>query len=151
MGKVVFIDNQEKRNLLKSLLNDMNEKQLAAWAIEISKHGFEIVNIDFEGIPFVIEGYLVNKLWSEGNASLGDIRRVFFQLQKFVLLYNRDCLDQLIVKSAGQAISTPVVSGHAIISSDYAIKAICKFSSNDQKLIDAERDFQIKSAKNILN
>lgn len=49
-----------------------------------------------------------------------------------------------------QAIATGHMRGHAIVSSDYAIKVMNIISNNDLKLVTEERNKQIHIVKDIM-
>ncbi|UXV32357.1 putative immunity protein [Mammaliicoccus sciuri] len=49
-----------------------------------------------------------------------------------------------------QAIATEHMRGHAIVSSDYAVKVMNVISTNDLKLVTEERNKQIHIAKDIM-
>jgi len=144
-------ENQELRNQLIELSNSASTKVLTDWAIKICKHAYDRCEVNYRQITFVMEGFLVAALYMEDKAKKSDIRRVMFQLEKFSRNWSKyDPKNEILGKSAINAIGTPSAVGRSLICSDYAIKAIFEKTGNNIDIVNSEREYQIKLLKDLL-
>lgn len=144
-------ENKELRNQILELSNTASSKDLSKWAFIIIKHAYNSCGIDYEPIPYIVEGFLVLDLYLKDKASLSDIRREAFQMEKYTRLINKDSY-KLIALSQGAscAVGTPVTIGKSLASSDYCIKAIWINTSESEEAIKKERIYQMQILKAIL-
>jgi hypothetical protein len=144
-------ENKELRNQILELTNEASSKDLSKWALMSIKHAYNSCGIDYEPIPYVIEGFLVLDLYLRGMASLSDIRREAFQMEKYTRQINGDA-EKLIALSQGAscAVGTPVIIGKSLACSDYCIKAIWFDTSKNEEAIKRERLYQIQILKAII-
>lgn len=144
-------ENQELRKQLIELSNSASTKVLTDWAIKICKHAYDRCEVNYRQITFVMEGFLVAALYMEDKAKKSDIRRVMFQLEKFSRNWSKyDPKNEILGKSAINAIGTPSAVGRSLICSDYAIKAIFEKTGNNIDIVNSEREYQIKLLKDLL-
>lgn len=147
---IVNFEDNDLRTELLNLSNRSSRKILTIWAFEISKHAYEICKIKYEHIPFIIEGYLTLTLWLDNKAKISDLRREFFQIEKFRRMYNKSAVvERALAQSAACAVGAPSVLGKSLASSDYAIQAIWEYSNHDASAIKEERLYQLAKLKEL--
>jgi hypothetical protein len=145
-------EDKELRNQLLELSNTASSKDLAKWAFMIIKHAYNSCGIDYGPIPYVVEGFLVLDLYLKEKASLSDIRREAFQMEKYTRQLNSDSKKlSALSQGAASAVGTPYTIGKSLVCSDYCIKAIWIDTSNSIEAIKRERLYQIQILKAILN
>ncbi len=142
---IAHFENSEFRDKLVELSNSASKQILTNWAFQLSKHAYEECEIRYEDIPFVIEGYLTLTLWLDNKAQLSDLRREFFQIEKFRRMYNQSALVyRALAQSAACAVGSPTITGKSLASSDYAIKAIWEHFNHDMDKVNEERIYQME-------
>ena len=147
--KIKIKDNSELRAKIDELYEKMNQVDLAKWSLLMAKHILDTVDIDYNSIDAIVDGFIVNELWQTGKARMYDVRQAGFEIHKIA----REC-DTEIKKTAlrvvGQAVSSGHMREHAMVASDYAIKTIGLISSNDIDAITFEREWQLNELKKFL-
>lgn len=145
-------ENKELRNEILQLSNSASSKDMAKWAFIIIKHAYNSCGIDYSPIPYIVEGFLVLDLFLKDKASLKDIRRESFQMEKYTRQLNSDATKlSALSQGASCAVGTPYTIGKSLVCSDYCIKAIWINTSQDMDAIKRERLYQIQILKAILN
>jgi len=147
--KIKIKDNSELRAKIDELYEKMSQVDLAKWSLLMAKHILDTVDIDYNSIDEIVDGFIVNELWQIGKARMYDVRQAGFKIHKIA----REC-DSEIKKTAlrvvGQAVSSGHMREHAMVASDYAIKTISLISSNDMEAITFEREWQLNELKKFL-
>ena len=148
--KIKIKDNGELRAEINELYEKISQVDLAKWSLLMAKHILETVDIDYNSIDAIVNGFIVNELWQAGKARMYDVRQAGFKIHRIA----REC-DSEIKKTAlrvvGQAVSSGHMSEHAMVASDYAIKTIGLISSNDIAAITFERKWQLNELKKFRN
>jgi hypothetical protein len=130
-------------------MKKLNQVDSAKWSLLMAKHILDTVDIDYNSIDEIVDGFIVNELWQKGKARMYDVRQAGFEIHKIA----REC-DSEIKKTAlrvvGQAVSSGHMREHAMVASDYAIKTIGLISSNDIDAITFERKWQLIELKKFL-
>ncbi|MCE5343353.1 MAG: hypothetical protein LLF96_07195 [Eubacteriales bacterium] len=147
--KIKIIDNSELREKIDELYEKINQVDLAKWSLRIAKHIFEIAEIDYHSIDAIVDGFAVNERWQTGNASIHEVRQASFKIHKIA----RECeaaIKKTAFRVAGQAVASGHRKEHAMVASDYAIKAIGLLYSNDRNAITSEREWQLNELKYFL-
>ncbi|MCP1288429.1 hypothetical protein NK211_13675 [Mammaliicoccus sciuri] len=149
--KVKIQDDIEKRITLETLLEELTQKELVEWAITNAKRFIDDIDIgnDENKHTIISENEHKLQLRKEGQMSVYELRQAGFLANK---LSQRSITEQskFAARVCAQAIATGHMRGHAIVSSDYAIKVMNIISNNDLKLVTEERNKQIHIAKDIM-
>lgn len=145
--KVKIQDDIEKRITLETLLEELTQKELVEWAITNAKRFIDDIDIgnDEDKHTIISETEHKLKLRKEGKISAYELRQAGFLANK---LSQRSLTEQS--KFAARVYAQAIATGHAIVSSDYAIKVMNIISNNDLKLVTEERNKQILIAKDIM-
>jgi len=144
--KIKIIDNSELRGEIDELYEKISQVDLAKWSLLIAKHILNIVDIDYNSIKEITDGFMVNELWQAGNARMHDVRQAGFKIHKIA----RECESEIkktALRVTGQAVASGHMREHAMVASDYAIKTIGLISSNDIGAITFEREWQLNELK----
>lgn len=148
--KIKIIDNLAKRNELEHILNKLPQRNLAIWARKNAEKFISYIDIG--------DAKQKNEIISKTTAIL--YKRIDAQINAFELrnagfLANtlaKESVNEISKFSArvyAQAIATGHMRGHAIVSSDYAIKVINLLRNDVDEAIN-ERNKQILLAQAIL-
>ncbi|PAB00758.1 putative immunity protein [Enterococcus canintestini] len=148
--KIKIIDNLAKRNELEHIVNKLPQRNLAIWARKNAEKFISYIDIG--------DAKQKNEIISKTTAIL--YKRIDAQINAFELrnagfLANtlaKESVNEISKFSArvyAQAIATGHMRGHAIVSSDYAIKVINLLRNNVDEAIN-ERNKQILLAQAIL-
>ena len=147
--KIKIKDNSELRAKIDELYEKMNQVDLAKWSLLMAKHIMNTVDIDYNSIDAIVDGFIVNELWQTGKARMYDVRQACFKIHKIA----RECdseINKIALRVVGQAVSSGHMREHAMVASDYAIKTIGLISSNDINAITFEREWQLNELKKFL-
>lgn len=144
--KIKIIDNIELRKEIDELYENMDQVSIAKWSLSLAKHILNISDIDYETIDEVVEGFRINELWQIGEARTHDIRQAGFRIHKIARESNSE-IKKTALRVVGQAVGSGHMKEHAMVASDYAIKAIGLISSNNMEAITLERERQLKEIK----
>lgn len=147
--KIKIKDNSELRGKIDELYEKISQVDLAKWSILMAKHILDIVDIDYNSIEEIVNGFMVNELWQTGNARMHDVRQAGFKIHKIA----RECESEIkktALRVTGQAVASGHMREHAMVASDYAIKTIGLISSNDIEAITFEREWQLNELKKFL-
>ncbi|MFN1219012.1 putative immunity protein [Chryseobacterium kwangjuense] len=139
--KIKILDNPELRQKLLDLVKTTAHIDLANWAISCAEH---ILNLSSEKInsEVVASGFETNRLWQDNKATVHQVRQAGFKVHEEA----RKCTTEVgknILRTVGQAVAVGHMQEHAMVCSDYAIKTVQLYSSNDLEKITAEREWQI--------
>ena len=144
--KIKIVDDRVLRREIDELYEGMNDVSLAKWAISIARHSLELASWDEEAIEFVNDGIHINQLWQEGQVRVKDVREASFTVHKAARACD-DPLKKTILRVVGHAIATGHMKAHAMVASDYAIKAMGLISLNDIETVTKERKWQLESLR----
>ncbi len=139
--KISFADDQAIRSEIDTLAERADQVTLARWAVQCAKHVEFLIEEEFPDHPALDKGFFVLELWLKGLAQVHDVRQAGFEVHNFA----RRCESQPAIaaaRAAGHAISVGHMREHAIICSDYAVKAAGLYSNDNSSVIRRERAFQ---------
>ncbi|ANU28528.1 putative immunity protein [Planococcus versutus] len=148
--KLNIVDRAEVRREIDELTNQTSQVDLSKWAISIAQHAYLALTNDFPYKAKLESEINVNKQWQQGRATVHQVRQAGFSVHKIA----RECEDETtkaVIRAIGQAISTGHMKAHALIASDYAIKAVGLYSNDNLHLITEERTWQLAELKKIHN
>ena len=147
--KIKIKDDAELRAEIDHLYAGAEQVHLAQWSLAMAKHILNIADIDYLAIDEITNGFTVNEMWQESKARMHDVRQAGFKVHQLA----RNCGDEIkkaALRTAGQAIGSGHMRGHAMVASDYAIKTIGLLHPDDMETITSERIWQLNELKNIL-
>lgn len=147
--KLKICDNNEISKKIYNLYNITNNKLTAKWSIELAKHMLLMVNVDYDIIPEIIEGFKIHQDWLNNNAKICDIRKSGFKIHKLARTFINDDIKKNVMRVVGHAVSSGHMKEHAIVASDYAIKVINIMYNNDLEKVVKERNWQLEKLKEI--
>ncbi len=145
-AKIKIDDIPELRAELDKIYEEKTQVKLAQWALNLAAHVFAFVGYEYEIAPAIMNGFAVNRQWQNGEARMFDIRQAGLKVHRLAR-ESGDPIIQAALRTAGQAIGTGHMREHAMVASDYAIKAINLKYPNDMNAVRAEREWQIAALK----
>lgn len=148
-SKIKIIDNSELRKEIDKIYENMDQINIAKWSLSMAKHILKIVNIDYESIYEIKEGFRINELWQIKEARVHEVRQAGFKIHKIARESNLE-INKTALRVAGQAVGSGHMREHAMVASDYAVKTIGLLSSNNLKSINLEREWQLNEIKKFL-
>lgn len=146
--KIKIYDDTELREALELKLEALPQRQLIDWALSVA-------------IPFL--AYLDEHLVDDGRIKLGietlqkrkdglirayDLRQVGFIVNQLAKESKTD-ISKYAARSFAQAVATGHMRGHAMVSSDYAIKVMNIIHGDVIQLVTEERERQIQLVDSI--
>jgi hypothetical protein len=147
--KIRITDNTVLRAEIEKLINSLNQADLAKWAVSCAKHVLKFSEKEFPANEAVADGFRTIELWQKENATVHQIRQAGLKIHAVA----RQCKTEVAkaaIRAAGQAVGTGHMKEHAIICSDYAVKAIQLAFPGDMDKITAEREWQLAELKRFL-
>jgi len=145
-AKIKIIDMPELRAALDAIYEEKTQLQLAQWAVMLAEHILTLVGYNYEADPVIQSGFDTNRQWQTGAARMFDVRQAGFKVHQLAKACN-DPITQAALRVAGQAVGTGHMREHAMVASDYTIKAINLKYPGDISAVKAEREWQIKTLK----
>ena len=145
-AKIKIIDMPELRAALDAIYEEKTQLQLAQWSVKLAEHILTLVGYNYEADPVIQSGFDTNRQWQTGAARMFDVRQAGFKVHQLAKACN-DPITQAALRVAGQAVGTGHMREHAMVASDYTIKAINLKYPGDISAVKAEREWQIKTLK----
>lgn len=149
-AKIKIIDNLKLRNEIYLKTKQCGQKCLSNWALSITFPLLDKIDVKHNVNIGLKESIDVNRLWQTGHATVGDVRNASLKVHKLAR-ETENQIQRMIFRAIGHAIATGHVKSHAIIASDYAIKAIGLLNDNDINYITTERREQLDKLIEIIN
>jgi hypothetical protein len=147
--KIRITDNADVRAEIENLIDFIDQADLAKWAVSCAKHVLKFSEKEFPANKVVADGFRIIGLWQEGNATVLQVRQAGFKIHAIA----RQCKTEAAraaLRATGQAVGTGHMKEHAIICSDYAVKAVqLAFPGKMDKII-SERVWQLHELKRYL-
>jgi len=144
--KIEINDMPELRAALDAIYEEKTQLQLAQWAVKLAEHTLTLVGYDYEADPVIQSAFHTNRQWQIGAVRMFDVRQAGFKVHQLAKACN-DPITQAALRVAGQAVGTGHMREHAMVASDYTIKAINLKYPGDISAVKAEREWQIKTLK----
>ena len=140
-SKIKIVDNDSIRQEIDTLYEQMDHVDVAKWALLVAKHILEVVGIDYTVIDEIADGFTIHELWQVKKARVHDARMASIAIHHLA----KNCDDEiqkLAFRVAGHAVASAHMAEHSMVASDYAIKTIDLYTSNDIEAITRERTWQ---------
>ncbi|MEB7753249.1 putative immunity protein [Staphylococcus pseudoxylosus] len=150
--KVKIKDESAKRLELEQILEGFTQKKLAEWSITNAKRFIEYIDIEDTNLQNSIISRAEETLYKriQDLVSAYELRQIGFLANQLSKQSNSE-ISKFASRVFAQAIATGHMRGHAIVSSDYAIKVINLKYDNHKDSIVKERDEQINLANRLKN
>ncbi|ALS78691.1 MULTISPECIES: putative immunity protein [Planococcus] len=141
-SKIKIVDNTVLRSEIARATKRVTHVHLATWALSVAKRVLCYVEKEFPHSDQLQNGIQVGELWQRGEASVQEVRQAGFNVHELA----RRCESETAKAAAraiGHAVSVGHMRGHAVVCSDYAIKAVGLDSKADMNKITEERQWQL--------
>ncbi|AIQ24155.1 putative immunity protein [Paenibacillus sp. FSL H7-0737] len=145
--KIKIVDNNELRNQLEETLEKLPQKFLAKWALSVAVEHLDHLDQHLINDPRIDLGIETLEKRIAGGIRAFDLRKVGFIVNELAKKSTTEA-SKYAARSFEQAIATGHMRGHAMVSSDYAVKMVN--ISNDFSVAEAatkERERQLRIAK----
>lgn len=147
--KIKVTDIPQKRLELEKLLEKLPHKEIARWAVENARRFIEDIE-NFADKESILEETLnVFQQRLEGKISAYQLRQAGF-LANTLSKRSKADISKFAARVYAQAIASAHMRGHAMVSSDYAIKVIQLKDPKDLDRVRVERERQISLAQDFL-
>ena len=144
--KIKIKDNSELRMKIDELYEKTDQVDLAKWSLIMAKHILDIVDIDYNFVDEIVNGFKVNELWQIGEARMHDVRHAGFKIHKVARESDSE-IRKTALRVVGQAVGSGHMREHAMVASDYGIKTINLISPNDLDAVTKQRRWQLNELK----
>ncbi|WP_462420924.1 putative immunity protein [Salinicoccus sp. Marseille-QA3877] len=149
-SKIKIIDNIELRNEIEVSLEKIPQKFLAQWALRVASVYLDHLDGHLKNDPRIKLGIETLEERIEGRVRAFDLRKVGFVVNELAKESKSD-ISKYSARSFAQAIATGHMRGHALVSSDYAIKVENLLTENSLDASTKERERQLKIIDELLN
>lgn len=147
--KIKIVDNSLIRAEIVKLYEITNQVNLAKWSLSLAKHILLLLDLDYERVDVIRDGFQVNEMWQSDKARMHDVRQAGFKVHKLARETN-NIVYQTALRVVGQAVGSGHMREHSLVASDYAIKVIGLISNNDLDSITKERIWQLEELRKII-
>lgn len=147
--KIKVTDIPQKRLELEKLLEKLPHKEVARWAVENAHNFIEDIESFADKESILEETLNVFQQRLEGKISVYQLRQAGF-LANTLSKRSKADISKFAARVYAQAIASAHMRGHAMVSSDYAIKVIQLKDPKDLDRVRVERERQISLAQDFL-
>lgn len=148
--KIKILDNYELRNKIEEELEKLPQKLLIQWALKVAIPYLDYLDNHLKGDPRIDLGIETLERRIEGSIRAYDLRKVGFTVNELAKESKSD-ISKYSACSFAQAIATGHMRGHAMVSSDYAIKVVNTLTNNSLDASTNERKRQFKIIDDLLD
>lgn len=148
-SKIKIIDDIGLRNDIEQCTELLDHVALAKWAMAVANHVHDCLESEFPNNAELEAAIEVNALWQKGESTVHQVRAAGFAVHAVA----RACKSETAraaARAMGQAIAVGHMRRHAMVASDYAIKAIGLDAQGDLKRITEERLWQLNEIKKFI-
>src|SRR5699024_5644784 len=145
-SKIKIIDHTDLRTEIEDKTELIDQTELAKWAIRVAQHIMKYLEVEFRNNEKIRNGFRVNELWQKGEATVHQVRQAGFKVHEVA----RECESETakaVARAVGQAVGVGHMREHAMVASDYAVKAIGLNFGNNMGKITKEREWQLSELK----
>lgn len=148
-SKIKILDCIELRNEIEEALENLPQKLLARWALKVASKYLDYLDSHLKNDPRIQAGIENLEKRIEGKIGTYELRKIGFDINKLAQESKSD-LSKYSARSFTHAIATGHMRGHALVSSDYAIKATNLMTNNSLEDVILERKRQLKIIDELL-
>ncbi|GGO00998.1 putative immunity protein [Saccharibacillus kuerlensis] len=141
--KIKIVDDSDLRKKIEAALEELPQKLLAQWAVQVSAEHLHDLDHHLKNDPRIELGLETLQKRMEGSIGAYELRKTGFivnQLSK----ESKTKTSQYAARSFAQAIAVGHMRGHALVSSDYAVKLVNLLFNNSLEAATRERQRQLK-------
>ena len=142
-SKIKILDDVERREEISQISQSATQKVMAKWAVALAIHISEQANYDFRSLKVLTDAIHVVSSWQVDQANVYAVRRAALRVHQLAR-NTENAITTTILRSFAHAISTGHMSEHALVASDYAIKAVGLLTLQDMQAIETERLWQVQ-------
>ncbi|WP_340003379.1 putative immunity protein [Paenibacillus sp. FSL K6-0276] len=149
--KIKIVDNNELRNQLEETLEKLPQKLLAKWALRIAVEHLSYLDDYLVNDPRIDLGIETLEKRITGDIRAFDLRKIGFIVNELAKESTTE-VSKYAARSFAQAIATGHMRGHAMVSSDYAVKLV-NYISNNSSVAEAatkERERQLRIIEELI-
>jgi hypothetical protein len=148
--KIRILDQSALRENIDALYEKCDQVTAAKWALQIARHSLDMAGVKEHAIDAIADGFAVNERWQAGNASVNEVRQAGFKIHQ-IARESASALMKTALRVAGQAVASGHRKEHAMVASDYAVKAVGLLYCDDMIAITAEREWQLNALRKLLD
>jgi len=148
--KIKIVDDTNLRNKIEEELEKLPQKSLAQWALDVTTPYLVYLDNHLKDDPRINLGIETLEKRMERNIRAYDLRKVGFTVNELAK-ESKTNISKYSARSFAQAIATGHMRGHAMVSSDYAIKAVNTLTDNSLDASTNERERQLKIINELLD
>lgn len=146
--KLRMLDVDELRQELDELYEQTTQIVLNRWALLIAERMLLMIGMTSKDLPELEAGFEICRSWREGQVRVHDIRQAGFAVHRLAKS-EQNQVHQAVFRTVGQAIGSGHMREHAMVASDYAIKATQLFYPHQLDKISEERLWQLACLKQL--
>lgn len=149
--KIKIVDNNDLRNQLEETLEKLPQKLLAKWALRVAVAHLDHLDSHLVKDPRIELGIETLEKRITGDIRAFDLRKVGFIVNELAKESTTEA-SKYAARSFAQAIATGHMRGHAMVSSDYAVKLVNCISNNSSvaEAATKERERQLRIVEELL-
>ncbi|WP_148229434.1 putative immunity protein [Carnobacterium sp. 17-4] len=147
-SKIKIIDNVELRNKIEDNLENLPQKSVAKWALKVATPILEYLDSHLKNDVRVELGVEALEKRINGSINAYELRKIGFIVNELAKESKTE-ISKYAARSFAQAIATGHMRGHAMVSSDYAIKVVNHLTSNSPEASTKERRRQLEIFDNL--
>lgn len=140
--KIKIIDHTALRNEIEAKLEKLPQKQLAQWALDIAFSYTTYFDNHLKNDPRIYVGIEGLNARIKKQISAYDLRKIGFLVNE-LSKESKTAISKYAARTFAQAIATGHMRGHAMVSSDYAIKTVNLLTEGSIEASTKERERQL--------
>ncbi|MBT2289455.1 hypothetical protein J7E73_09995 [Paenibacillus albidus] len=148
--KIKIVDNHELRKKVEEGLERLPQELLARWALKVATPYLDYLDNHIKGDARIKLGVNTLENRIEGSIRAYDLRKVGFIVNELAKESKSD-VSKYSARSFAQAIATGHMRGHAMVSSDYAIKVVNTLTNSSLDASTKERKRQLRIIDDFLD
>lgn len=148
-SKIKIVDAIALRNKVEEQLENLPQKSLCQWAIKVATPFLAHLDLHLKDDLRIITGLKALDERLTGNLRAYDFRKVGFTVNELAK-ESESIVSRYAARSFAQAIATGHMRGHAMVSSDYAIKVVNTLTNESLEASTNERERQLKIIEDFL-
>ncbi len=141
--KIKIADDDLLRNEIVRAMADKSQHALSVWTMGCVLHMTDYLNRELINDPRYEQAVGTILQWQNGNAAVKEVRAAGFDVHALAREVT-DPVSKCILRAVGQAVGVGHMKEHAIVCTDYIIKAINLLAKNDTAMITKEREYQLR-------
>jgi len=147
-SKIRIIDNNTIRTELASVIITLDKAILSKWAISNSLRIMDLIDYDVICNNLINKGIEMNQLCICKLITINELREIGFEIHRLAKS-EENLIIKYALRSFGHAISVAHMKEHALVSSDYVIKALNLLHENNFNIASHERNIQLLKLKEL--